>query len=139
MAMFRRYISNFDLVVLIISLLVQSSVGNELNGSGQRPKYYPSQEGSTFDNGAGGRNRPLFGEGQLCPRNSPSGCYCWARPDFPSQHIFVNCTGTNKDIVPQVDFHCIPLNGSLSRIYTNGIITSLLISGRSSISRNTDP
>ena len=112
MAMFYHNLSNFKLVILVFSILVQFSVGNEISGSGQRPKYYPSQEESKLGNGAAGRNRPLFGEGRLCPRNSPSGCFCWARPDYPSQHIFVNCTGTNKDIVPQVEYLLwIPLIG----------------------------
>ena len=103
MELYSSYSPIFKIVILIFVQLIRPSVENETNGVGQRPKHNSNQKQSKYVENNKVRNMPMLGHGQICPRNSPSDCRCWARPDMPSQITFVNCTGTNKDVVPQVD------------------------------------
>ena len=89
-------------VIFIFLLFVRTSVESETNGLGKRPKYVPNQERTKYVSDVE-QSRQKLKLGQLCPRNSPSGCRCWARPDVPNQITYVNCSGTNKDVIPQVE------------------------------------
>ena len=93
----------FKIVILSFVVLIRPSVESETNGIGQRPRNNSNQKQTKYVENNKVGNMPMFGHGQICPRNSPSDCRCWARPDMPGQITFVNCTGTNKDVVPQVN------------------------------------
>ena len=103
MALRRRNISEILFVLLIFVLLVKSNLGSKTSGIGERPKYISNAEETKHINNVGKQDRPLLGQGQLCPNNSPRGCRCWSRPnDFQNNIIFINCTGTGKEVLPQV-------------------------------------